>query len=136
EMVQQLQRGPMCLFDVSGDLSAGLSAYIKFLFSKKTFNIAKVKLLDFSYSCPADPIQPDPILATMLPGGVLQLNIGPNAAARQVGDLTDGDDVISVTPGQTANTFTVQAFGFSQDFTGVSKIIADGGSGNDTIYIK
>ena len=38
EMLAQLQRGPLCLFDVSGELKAGLSAYIKFLFSKKTFN--------------------------------------------------------------------------------------------------
>jgi Ca2+-binding RTX toxin-like protein len=135
EMVSQFERGPLAIFDVSGDLTAGLSAYIKFLFSKKTFNLATVKLLDFNVNTQG-AVHPDPILATMLPGGVLQLNLGSNAAARQFGDLTDGDDTYTVTPGANANSVTVEAFGFSQDFTGVSKIVGDGGAGNDTIRIK
>ena len=111
EMLAQLQRGPMCLFDVNGELTAGLSAYIKFLFSKKTFNIANVKLLDFNYSCPAVPEDPDPILATVLPGGILRLNVGPNAGQRLYGDLTDGDETLTVTPGTTANSVTVEEIG-------------------------
>lgn len=135
ELVSQFEKGPLAIFDVSGDLTAGLSAYISFLFSTKTFNLATVKLLDFNVDSSA-ATHPDPILATMLPGGVLQLNVGPNAAARQFGDLSDGDDTVTVTPGSSAGTITVEAFGFSQDFTGVSKIVADGGAGNDTITIK
>ncbi|MDB5319040.1 MAG: cya 2, partial [Phycisphaerales bacterium] len=136
EIAAQLARGPMCLFDVSGELTAGLSAYVKFLFSKKTFNIATIKLLDFNYSCPAVPADPDPILATVLPGGVLRLNVGPNAAARQYGDLTDGDESYTVSPGATANTVVIEAMGFKQEYTGVNSITADGGAGNDSIIIK
>jgi Ca2+-binding RTX toxin-like protein len=136
EMAAQLARGPMCLFDVSGELTAGLSAYIKFLFSKKTFNIATVKLLDFNYSCPADAAEPDPILATLLPGGVLQLNVGAHAGDRLYGDLSDGDDTFTVSPGSTANSVIVEAFGFKQEYTGVSSITGDGGAGNDSILIK
>ncbi|HEY7116284.1 MAG TPA: hypothetical protein VH475_06850, partial [Tepidisphaeraceae bacterium] len=136
EMFQQLQRGPMCLFDVHGELTAGLKAYISFLFSKKTFTIATVKLLDFNYSCPADPAEPDPILATATGGGVLRLNIGPNAAARQFGDHADGDEVYTISPGSTPDAISIQAFGFTQEYTGVTRIVGDGGAGNDNIIIK
>jgi Ca2+-binding RTX toxin-like protein/Leucine-rich repeat (LRR) protein len=136
EIIDNFNRGPLCVFDLGGALFAGLNAYVTVLTFTQTFNIATIKLLDFNFSCPAVAADPDPILATDLGGGVLRLNMGPNAGARQYGDTKDEDESFKVTPGSTANSVTVQAYGFTQEYTNVSKIVADGGAGNDTIDVE
>ena len=77
------------LFDESGNVSAGLSAYLKVGFGpfSKTFrkNLASVTLLEFGVR---DPAATTPKLARN-EGGDLILNVGANAEARVFGDLDD-----------------------------------------------
>ncbi len=85
--------------------------------------------------------QPDPAptLATLLPDGTLRLNMGPNASARVVADyLTDTDETFTVSHVSTENgseTVSVSAFGFTQNYSSVKQIFADGGNGNDFIQV-
>jgi Ca2+-binding RTX toxin-like protein len=80
------------------------------------------------------PPTPTPILATDLGGGVLRLNMGPNAGERGAG-ATDDDETFEVAPGANPGEVVVTAFGISEVHTGVSRIYAEGGSGDDTIII-
>ncbi|MHC4717879.1 MAG: calcium-binding protein, partial [Planctomycetota bacterium] len=75
-----------------------------------------------------------PILATNQ-GGVLTLNMGPDAAHRVHGDVTDGDEVFTVEPGLSADEVIVRAFGVGQTYSGVTSIVAHGGEGDDRITI-
>jgi Ca2+-binding RTX toxin-like protein len=148
EIIERFDHGPLCLFDMSGTLTAALSAYVRigvdvpfvgFVGWEDTFEIASATLLDFTFGCLPDPSAPDPILATDIGGGVLRLNMGPNAAARAHRDTTDADEsfVVKHVGGDAANeTVTVSAFGYTQTFSGVSKIYAEGGLGNDIIELQ
>lgn len=82
----------------------------------------------------------DPVLATLDPAsGVLQLNMGPHAGERLYTNKTDGDEDFRVdyvsTESDLSETVSVSAFGFTQKFSGVRSIYAEGGEGNDTITI-
>jgi len=129
---------PLCMFDIDGQVTAGAFAKVKVGFGPfsytKRWNIAETTLADFSYSCNLDP---DPVLATNLGGGVLRLNVGPHAAERQHGDL-DGTagETIRVFPSEDDPTAViVSAFGYTQEYAGVSRIVADGGGGDDVIQL-
>jgi hypothetical protein len=138
ELEQEIVTMPQCLFDLSGRLFFRLYAFLDvnlFFFSiHKQFNIVPATtLFDFSLSCPRDPV-----LATDLGGGVLRLNMGPHAGDRQNGNTTDGDENFEVshvsgTPGN--ETVDVTAFGVTQRYSGVSRIVADTGVGNDVVTI-
>jgi Ca2+-binding RTX toxin-like protein len=77
------------LFDESGNVSAGLSAYLKVGLGpfSKTFrkDLASITLLEFGVRDPAATL---PKLA-QVKGGDLILNVGANAGAREFGDLDD-----------------------------------------------
>ena len=70
-------------------------------------------------------------------GGVLVLNTGTRAGIRGVGDgITNESYIVEHVAGTAGNeTVRVKAFGREQIFTGVTKIVADGGSGNDTFLM-
>ncbi len=84
------------IFDTSGNVSAGLSAYLTvgYSFFSKTFrkNLASVKLLEFGVREPST-VDTSPKLATVS-GGNVTLNVGANAEARVFGNLDDdaGDE--------------------------------------------
>src|SRR5262249_45493516 len=94
DIVNQFKYGdpvlsPLAIFDITGDLEARLFAFLKidlFLFKidKKWDITSPVTLLNFQ----SDFVRV-PTLATELGDGVLQLNMGPNAAQRIEGDLDD-----------------------------------------------
>jgi FG-GAP-like repeat/PLAT/LH2 domain/FG-GAP repeat len=80
-----------------------------------------------------------PKLAT-LTNGDLVLNMGPNAAAREGGDTSDGDESFTVhhvsTEPDGSETVTVSAFGVHpQTYKGVKQIHGDGGAGADTLTV-
>lgn len=82
----------------------------------------------------------NPRLATLLPGGVLRLNIGEFAKERLVRSSEINEDFLvrHVSGGPTGpagEQVTVSAFGASQTFQGVRRIVADAGSGNDKILL-
>jgi Ca2+-binding RTX toxin-like protein len=131
--------GLICIFDVSGRVEARLFAFIEALFGlwKKTWYFGpSLPLIEFSYSCPKPPI-----LATETSGGELRLNMGEFAKDRLYGDITDGNEEFHVDL-KSGNTVLVWApkLGVSksnaQEYSGVNKIIADSGEGNDIIDMK
>lgn len=144
ELVDLFSHGPLCLFDVSGKLTADFFAYVAvgvqtkagFIGWKKAWDLGSITLLDFSHTCPPGPPPPPPVLATKLPGGALRLNTGPAAIHRGSIYTVDDDEtyLISGTPGSGGFAdVTVSALGYTQTFSDVSVIIAQGGMGNDTI---
>ena len=83
---------PIAIFDVNGNVAFQLSAFIKILFARFDFNITPPIVL-FEFSIPFDR---EPILGTERGDGSVLLNIGPNAAARQNGDVRDINETIHV----------------------------------------
>jgi Ca2+-binding RTX toxin-like protein/streptogramin lyase len=143
EIAADFSHGPLCLFDISGSLTARLLAYVTlnfFLFSiTKRFDIASIKLLDFNFGCSTEAPPGTPVLGEVAADGTLTLNMGPRAAQRLRFNIVDGDETFTVTrvgPGSTrGEKLRVSAFGFDQDFDNVTKIVADGGYGDDTITV-
>lgn len=123
------------MFDTSGELTAGLSAYLKlgvdpFSYTKR-FDSPRVTLLDFNQG--GNTTQPQLKLATAS-NGVLQLYIGPDAVKRELVNTEDGAEVFTLK--QAGNeTVLVSAFGATQQYSDVSKIVANGGEKNDTIEL-
>jgi Ca2+-binding RTX toxin-like protein len=149
EIIENASDSLLCLFDISGQLIAGLSAYIKvgvdlpfvgFVGWSDSYDLGSTVLLDFSYACGDNPNNPDPILAQSEGSGVLRLNIGAYAADRKHGDIEDNDETFVVehisTQADGSETLRVLAFGFTKEYTGVRKIYAEGGIGNDVIDLK
>jgi Ca2+-binding RTX toxin-like protein len=142
EIKQKFEDGPLCLFETEGALNlgifgagkVGLGPFKKSI--KKTFFDKDLITFDFG-GCPgSNPA--DPALATAIGGGVLRLNIGRFASARNFGDKLDGNESFKVEhlSGVAGNeTVRVSAFGFSQDFSGVRRIYGEGGLGNDEIEL-
>jgi len=85
-------------------------------------------------------VDPPPILATKLAGGVLRLNIGVDAqhrASQAFVGIEDEDFQVTHKSGTAGNeTVVVSAFGFNQEFTGVAKILVhDAGTRTDFVQI-
>ncbi len=130
-----------CIFDIHGELYVELSAFLEIhlLFFDLDFewDFAKITLLTFDLTCP------QPVLADVdATSGLLTLHMGPRAGDRVAGDTTDGNESFIVThvsgdPG-TADGETVEVSfnGIKQNYSGVKKISADGGSGSDTIDLR
>ncbi len=157
ELATRFALGPECVFETSGGVDARLLANvwvglrINLLFSTITITVfedsttlASVNLVNFNVHCDPSP----PILANGTPfltsdqvvdaNGDLNLNMGARAGNRVHGDLLDGDESFSVNhvSGAAGNeTVDVSAFGVTQRYSGVSRILADGGFGRDTIQI-
>ncbi|MGK7918671.1 MAG: hypothetical protein AB4080_01505, partial [Trichodesmium sp.] len=133
---------PVDIFDTSGALKAGLSAYAKSeidlgfktitLFSKR-FNSPRVTLLDFNNSSRNE--KPKLTLASKVAGGDLRLNMGPHAKKRKIVNTKDGKEVFLV-GSRGKNKILVSAFDATQEYKGVKKIVADGGKKNDIIELE
>ncbi len=159
EIVANALEDPRCIFNIEGKISLFLEAYLKinlFFFSiDKTWRFAEITLISFDLTCP------EPVLGDLNAGtGVLTLNIGTRASLRLVDDTSDGsetfivrhvsgtagDETVDVTWAQHRQQFThvsrvvVQDAGKGDDvldFRSVlSPVDANGGVGNDTIYLS
>ncbi|MCT7991818.1 proprotein convertase P-domain-containing protein [Laspinema olomoucense] len=118
------------VFDVSGSVEAKLKWFVEVLKWEKEGQIGPpVPLLNFNYSMPRPPV-----LASEIGDGVLRLNMGDYAGDRLHKNTTDGDEQFTIT--QNGNSITVSALGETQTYKGVSKIVASGGSGNDTFILN
>ena len=130
---------PLSMFDVGGKVDARLFAFIEALFGayRKEFNIVPpVTIVDFNI-----PFDREPILATELGDGVLQLNMGPNADQRLNGNTEDGAEKFYVKQ-HGADHVKVWApdLGVDKDnaqkYKASSLIIAQGGEFNDVIDLS
>jgi len=119
------------LFDISGRIYARMYAYIEVLWGlwSDEWDIANITL--YSFDVPANR---RPVLATPYHDGTLRLNMGDYAEDRLYTNTTDGSEVFQVTStgwdGST-ETVSVSAFGFTQTYTDVEKIVAFGCAGDD-----
>src|SRR5262249_4648723 len=130
---------PLAIFDISGKLTAELFAFVKvdipiFPIDEKFQITDPIVLLEFDKA-----FDRRPTLATELGDGVLQLNMGPNAASRTEGNLEDIGETFFVKQGSDANHVKVWSptFGVdethAQEYEATNLILAFGGEGNDTI---
>ena len=93
--------------------------------------LVDIRVFDFTLT---NGSQLQPTLAAN-DNGVLRLNMGPRAADRLNFNTDDGAEQFLVEPGDDDGTVTVKAFGFSQEFTGVSSIFAEGGAFDDELIV-
>ncbi len=141
EIAQRLGQGIECLFELRGSLDAVIEAYaglgIKIFGAKITIfevfiDIFRATIFEFSAACPPLP-PPQP---ARLEGGVLKLNIGPDAHLRQSG-AEDGDEKVDIKYDDKTNEIVVSGFGVIQKFDAslVNSISGDGGAGVDEITV-
>lgn len=131
---------PLAIFDIHGLVQFFLRAYVEInlFITTLTFEFEFVRLTLFEFNI--DFNRP-PILATQS-GDVLTLNIGPNAASRLNGNVSDIAETIHVEMDGSDVIVWSDELGRSKTtalltpFSGVTKIIADGGLGNDVIDLS
>ena len=126
---------PLAIFDIEGEISFQLRAYLKILFAKFEFEITPpITLFEFAIE-----FDREPILATERGDGSLLLNIGPNAGARLHGNTDDIAETINVKQDGSKLLVWSDQFGVSegaaQTYSGDS-IVGFGGEFGDTIVIK
>ena len=76
----------------------------------------------------------EPILGRVS-GGILELNMGPTASLRLYDNTEDNSETFSLQRGTIEDEIAVSAFGATQVFEGVTKIVGDGGNGNNEILL-
>lgn len=126
--------GPLWIFDASGKLSVAFRAYVNTPVWDGELELGEIVIVDFEIPRP-DPFAGNPTLAHVDANGTLIVHIGPNAHLREEGDLSDGDDSVTVSLSPDQTQWVVSAFGIEQPFSNVQSIFIDGGNGNDRIEI-
>jgi Ca2+-binding RTX toxin-like protein len=127
---------PLAAFDVGGELTFELFAFIEFLTFRQDIPITGKQTL-YSFE---DTAERAPVLATKEEdGGTLFLNMGPNALDRLNGDTSDGHEFFELEyQGDGKVTVWSDKLGVAkgdQVYTGVTHIVGLGGQGNDTILL-
>ena len=137
---------PLCLFDISGRLSAFLQVYAQFgvcpFCVEKSFEIARITLLEFTSSCPDEP----PNLADR-EGDEVVLNVGDGTGGREAnrGSGWDTPDKrkesftvrqLSGPDGSGDYTFSITAFGYTEQETGKSIRVFTAGSEDDSFLFQ
>ncbi len=122
------------IYTTGGQATASLDASLSLASGLITFEVPIVNLVIFDVDFPRDPTAV-PVLATK-EGNTLRLNMGPTAADRLAPALDEEiDETFTITAGPLGSV-VVSAFGYQQTFAGpISRIEADGGSGDDIIVI-
>ncbi len=130
ELAETLSLNPLDTFDFSADINAEAFAYLDYFIGRKEWTLWSSGSFDLFDTAKEDP---KPVLATKQ-GDDLVVNIGEYAAKRNVGDLSDGDDSVTIeftesnkckiTYGDNEKTF---------DVTGTLFVYA--GNGNDNVTI-
>ncbi len=130
---------PLAIFDVSGELTAELFAFLKIDFGfftlDKRFNITDpVTLLDFDVN-----FNRPPVLASELDNGDLIINIGEFAGQRELGDLSDFGEHIKIEgagPGKVkVSSDNIEDGDSPQTYNVTGKIIISAGEGDDIVEL-
>ena len=131
------EKNPFAAFDLGGELTFELFAFIEFLTFRQDIPITGEQTL-YSFK---DESARKPVLATES-DGVLYLNMGPNAIDRLNGDTSDGHEYfeleylgngeVTVWSEKLGVAKGEQKFGATTDIT---HIVGLGGQGNDTILL-
>ncbi|MEI6158524.1 MAG: hypothetical protein WCP77_01720, partial [Roseococcus sp.] len=147
ELLTSLLDNPLHLFDIAGELGLRIYAYawvgigvgsFKITIIDVSFDIINVTLLTFSYSYADEHSTPQ--VATLNDDGSLMLNMGKNADRQEVGSNIANPDqtyVITHLGGTAGNeTVSVSAGGTTTVYTGVREVVADVGSGDNTVRFE
>ncbi len=128
---------PLCLFDYDGKITAFLEAYIDYTLDEETFTIVgPVTLYDFSEVL-NQACNTEPVLAHVTSGGDLVLHAGAFADLRKFQEGEEKERFLVRQLNAAGTSFSVTAFGYTQDYTGVTGIVfGDGGTGDDTITLE
>jgi hypothetical protein len=124
-------RGANSSGSVSIDMSVTVQIQILFVKFSKTANFHVGTL----------QLPPVPNLATKEADGTLRLNTGTRADLRGVGKTEINETyyiehVAAQTGDPAGERIRVTAFGYSEEYTGVTKIVGDAGTGNDCIFVR
>jgi 6-phosphogluconolactonase (cycloisomerase 2 family) len=138
---------PLNIFDISGSLTARLYAYLDIGIINYQYDLVPpITLLTFTNAHPNTA----PVLGSIDDTGTLTLNTGPLAARRKFQDTSDdnehfvirhtqvkdaqGNLVDSPDPGAlTVTYYEPDGTTVTQNFAGVTKVVADAGQGNNII---
>ena len=139
-LLDELATNPLQLFDISGDLKLRIYAWVwvgvDLLFKRITlyqaqFTILDVTLLSFSYSYAATHATPH---WAQVSGGTASLNIGVNADHQAAGGhMYDPDQAFTITGNGASGMIVAGEGGPSHTYTGVTKVTADLGEGNNSV---
>ena len=131
---------PLLAFDISASLTWSAYIFVDVLGARLVewdpFAAAGIDQTIFSYTFPQERT---PVLATKLNDGTLRLNMGPYASRRLFVDTEDDGESFYVS--MSGTTVVVEADGLgdlprqTRTYSGVTRIEAWGGEGNDTIEI-
>jgi Ca2+-binding RTX toxin-like protein len=131
--------------DLSASVRVGISVLGKFIGVEKTFTLATTTLLDLSSGFLVNPLEPPPMKLATVSGGTLTLLMGSlgnritRGGGKEFVDIINEVFTVSHVSGSPTSaggeTVEVSAFGLSQDFSGVKRIVAYGDSGDDTILV-
>lgn len=127
--------GLTCLFGFNGTLDGYLVVEYWTLTGRKEWEITRKTLWtkDWVPDCDSMGDEP-PVLATQS-GNTLYLNLGTRAADRLYYNTIDGSEYFRVLKNDDG-TIYVNAFGYnSEDYSGITTIVADAGEGNDYIDV-
>ncbi|MEM1290644.1 MAG: choice-of-anchor L domain-containing protein [Cyanobacteria bacterium P01_H01_bin.162] len=131
---------PACLFELLGKLDAVVAAKLAIGFGafsiKKRIELVRETLVDFRAGCSGS--NEDHQQATVGEDGTATLSVGDEAAALTDINGQTINEQITVThvAGEAGDeTISVEAYGASWTYEGVSNIFADGGDGNDIIEL-
>ncbi|MGF7206226.1 Ca2+-binding RTX toxin-like protein [Skermanella aerolata] len=147
EFMSMMQVSPFAMFDVVGAITLRVFAFfwigLPTPFGDITLIEGEIDIFPetdlFSFTTAE---KPDPFLATNS-SGTLFINAGTRANERILGNIADGDETFHIRQvggldSQGRATIEVTAPGIwnkAQTYTGISRIIADTGLGNDTIIL-
>jgi Ca2+-binding RTX toxin-like protein len=147
ELKKILEGNALGLFNASGELSAGLFAFLRAGFGpfKYTKRFSSPRLVIFSFdsgghsdtSTPGQSPPPPTILAGLSneAPGILFLFMGSRADQRSVSQ-NNQSEAFRVT--QSGSSFSVSAFDVTQtkDFGAINQLVADGGAGDNVIDLN
>ena len=138
EIASFIFNNPICLFDVSGKLTAFVRIFVEidlFLFSKRfEFTVVNITLLELDNITAELCEPPEPVLGVVDGAGVLTLNIGTNAGNR--GFAEDEPDEKFIVRQLDDDSVLISAFGFEEVRDGVTLIIGDAAGGNDSVQFE
>lgn len=120
--------GPLNLVNIDGTVDFVASAIVDLDLKIKRVNLLdaelfRINLLEMGYDAP----KVQPVLATN-EGGILYLNSGSRAGHRVYNTEDGGEQFYLYGSGDTV---WVEFDGYYQQYTGVTKVVADGGLGDD-----
>ncbi|HXV76086.1 MAG TPA: calcium-binding protein, partial [Candidatus Polarisedimenticolaceae bacterium] len=131
---------PLSVFDISGLIEFFMRAFVEInlFITQITLEFEFVRLTLFEFNIPFER----PAIMASQSGDTLTLNIGSSAAQRLNGDTSDIGETVHVESFGGGVIVWSDQFNVNREvakispFFGVTKIVADGGAGNDVIDLE